>query len=326
MRRTILKLLGGGAIAAVMLAAAAPSQAQTYPDHAIRLISPYEPGGGTDALARAIGAELEVRLGQPVVIDNRPGGGGTIGMAIAATSEPDGYTIVMASPSPIVVAPHLQSDLSYDPLVDLAPITLISVVPSILAVHPSVPVTTVQELIDYAKAHPGELTFGSSGPGGSGHLAGEMFKMMAGVDMLHIPYTGTGPATQALIAGEVDVLFGNMISLLPQVEAGTVRAIALSTPERSPLVPDLPTVSETVPGYAAGPWYGLLAPGGTPPDIIAKLNAEVVAILKSPEMSQRLSSEGAEPSGNTPEEFAAFLREETDRWGKVVAEAGITAD
>jgi tripartite-type tricarboxylate transporter receptor subunit TctC len=224
------------------------------------------------------------------------------------------------------VAPHLQSDLSYDPLVDLAPITLISVVPSILAVHPSVPVTTVQELIDYAKAHPGELTFGSSGPGGSGHLAGEMFKTMAGVDMLHIPYTGTGPATQALIAGEVDVLFGNMISLLPQVEAGTVRAIALSTPERSPLVPDLPTVSETVPGYAAGPWYGLLAPGGTPPDIIAKLNAEVVAILKSPEMSQRLSSEGAEPSGNTPEEFAAFLREETDRWGKVVAEAGITAD
>lgn len=326
MTRTILKLLGGGAVAAMMLAAATPSQAQTYPDHAIRLISPYEPGGGTDALARSIGAELEVRLGQPVVIDNRPGGGGTIGMAIAADAEPDGYTIVMASPSPIVVAPHLQSDLSYDPLVDLAPITLISVVPSILAVHPSVPVTTVQELIDYAKAHPGELTFGSSGPGGSGHLAGEMFKTMAGVDMLHIPYTGTGPATQALIAGEIDVLFGNMISLLPQVEAGTVRAIALSTPERSPLVPDLPTVSETVPGYAAGPWYGLLAPGGTPPDIIAKLNAEVAAILQSPEISQRLTSEGAEPSGNSPEAFAAFLKEESDRWGKVVREAGITVD
>jgi tripartite-type tricarboxylate transporter receptor subunit TctC len=265
-------------------------------------------------------------VGQPVVVENRPGGGGVIGTEIVAKSPPDGYTIMLASPSPIVVAPHLHRKLAYNPLKDLAPITLISVVPSLLVVHPSLPPKSVRELIAFAKARRGELTFSSSGNGGSGHLAGEMLKMMAGVDMLHVPYKGTGPATIAVLSGEVSLSFGNIMSTLPYVKSGRLRALAVSTPKRSPVVPDVPAVSETLPGYSAGPWYGVLAPAGTPPEIVARLNQEVVKILRSPEVKQTLSSEGADPVGSTPAEFAAVLQTETERWGKVVRQAGMKID
>lgn len=315
-------------VTAVVLDFAAPGAgvAQTYPAKPIRLISPYAPGGGTDILARLIGQKLAENFGQPVIVENRPGAGGIIGTEIVAKSPADGYTIMLASPSPIVVAPHLHKKLAYNPLKDLAPITLISVVPAVLVVHPSLPAKSVRELIALASSKPGRLTFSSSGNGGTGHLAGEMLKMMSGVDMVHVPYKGTGPATTAVLSGEVSLSFGNIISLLPHVKANRLRAVAVTTPKRSPVLPDIPALAETLAGYSAGPWYGVLAPTGTPQDIIAKLNQEIVKILRSPEVKQNLSSEGADPVGSTPGEFAAHLKAETERWGKVVRQARMKID
>ena len=310
---------------ASLLAAPVTAAAQTYPSKPIRLVSPYAPGGGTDILARLIGQKLSENLGQSVIVDNRPGGGGVIGTELVAKSPPDGYTIMLASPSPIVVAPHLHRKLAYKPLQDLAPITLISVVPALLIAHPSLPAKSVKELVALARSRPGQLTFSSSGNGGTGHLAGEMLKMMTGVDMIHVPYRGTGPATIAVLSGEVSLSFGNIIATLPYVKGGRLRALAVTTPERSPVLPDVPAVAETLPGYSAGPWYGVLAPAGTPPEIVARLNQEIVKILRSPEVKQNLSSEGADPVGSTPAEFAALLRAETERWGKVVKAAGVKA-
>lgn len=311
---------------AVAFAAPDVTFAQNYPAKPIRFISPYAPGGGTDILARLIGQKLAENLGQPVVVDNRPGGGGIIGTEIVAKSAPDGYTVMLASPSPIVVAPHLHKKLGYDPLKDLAPITLITVVPAVMAVHPSLPVKSVKELIALAKSKPGAFTFSSSGNGGTGHLAGEMLKMMAGVDMLHVPYKGTGPATTAVVGGEVSLTFGNIISLLPHVKANRLRALAVTTPKRAPVLPEVPAVAETLPGYSAGPWYGVLAPGGTPQNVVAKLNQEIVKILRSPEVKQNLAADGADPVGSTPADFAKHLKAETERWGKVVREARMKVD
>lgn len=300
--------------------------AQAYPAKAIRLVSPYAPGGGTDILARLIGQKLSENVGQAVIVENRPGAGGVIGTEFVTKAAPDGYTIMLASPSPIVVAPHLHKKLAYSPLKDLAPITLISVVPAVLIVHPSLPVKSVKELITLAKAQPDQLTFSSSGNGGSGHLAGEMLKMMSGVQMVHVPYKGTGPATVAVLSGEVSVSFGNIMSTLPYVKGGRLRALAVTTPKRSPVLPDVPAVAETLPGYSAGPWYGVLAPAGTPPEILARLNQEIVKILRSPQVKQTLSNEGADPVGSTPTEFATLLIAETERWGKVVRQARMNID
>jgi len=220
----------------------------------------------------------------------------------------------------------LHKKLAYSPLKDLAPITLISVVPAVLIVHPSLPVKSVKELITLAKARPDQLTFSSSGNGGSGHLAGEMLKMMSGVQMVHVPYKGTGPATVAVLSGEVSVSFGNIMSTLPYVKGGRLRALAVTTPKRSPVLPDVPAVAETLPGYSAGPWYGVLAPAGTPPEILARLNQEIVKILRSPQVKQTLSNEGADPVGSTPTEFATLLIAETERWGKVVRQARMNID
>jgi tripartite-type tricarboxylate transporter receptor subunit TctC len=313
-------------VALAAIACASSGAAQNYPSKPIRFVSPYAPGGGTDILARLIGQKLSERFGQPVVIDNRPGAGGIVGADIVAKSPADGYTLMLASPSPIVVAPHLHKQLPYNPLKDLAPITLISIVPAVLAVHPGVPAKSVKELVALAKSKPGQLTFSSSGNGGTGHLAGEMLKMMSGVDMVHVPYKGTGPATTAVISGEVSITFGNMISLLPHVKSGKVRALAVTTTRRSPVLPDLPTVAEMLPDYSAGPWYGVLAPAGTPPAIITKLNQEIVKILRSPEVSQNLSSEGADPIGNSPAEFGVHIKAEMQRWGKVVKQARLRID
>lgn len=295
--------------------------AQVYPTKSLRMVSPYPPGGGTDTLARLIGQKLSEALGQPVVVENRPGAGGVIGTEIVARSAPDGYTIMLASPSPIVVAPHLHKKLPYQPLKDLAPITMIAVVPAVLVVHPSLPAKSVKNVVSLAKSRPGQLTFSSSGNGGTGHLAGEMLKMMTGVDMVHVPYKGTGPAIIAVISGEVSMSFGNIISTLPHARSGRLLAVAVTTPKRSPVLPEVPAIAETLPGYSAGPWYGVLAPAGIPSAILTRLNREIVSILRSSEVSQNLSNEGADPVGNTPLEFAAHLKAETERWGKVVRQA-----
>jgi len=297
--------------------------AQSYPSRVIRLVSPYAPGGGTDLLARTIGQKLAEVLGYSVVVDNRPGAGGIIGTEFVAKAPPDGYTIMLASPSPIVVAPHLVKNLPYDPFKDLAPITLIAIVPAIMAVHPSLPARTVKEFIQLAKSRAGELTYSSSGNGGTGHLAGALFALKTGTKMIHVPYKGTGPATTALIAGEVSLSFGETIALLPHVKSGRLRALAVTSLKRSSILPELPALAETIPGYTAGPWYGLLAPVKTPSEIIARLNREVVNILRMPDVKAGLTSVGAEPVGNTPNEFALVLKEETERWGRVIRDASI---
>jgi tripartite-type tricarboxylate transporter receptor subunit TctC len=300
--------------------------AQQYPSKAIRFVVPYVPGGGTDTVARLTGQKLSEALGQAVVIDNRPGAGGVIGGEIVAKSPPDGYTIMLASSSPITVAPHIQKRMPYDPLKDFTPVTLIAIVPALLAVHPALPVKSVKDLIALAKVKPGALTFSSSGNGGTGHVSGEMFKMLAGVDMLHVPYKGTAPATTAVVSGEVSLTFGNMISLLPQVKMGKLRALAVTTAKRSPVLPNIPTVAETLPGYLSGPWYGVLAPAGLPPAILSRLNQELVKVVHSREVSDSLRSEGAEPIGSSPAEFAAHIKSELERMGKVVRQSKMKVD
>jgi tripartite-type tricarboxylate transporter receptor subunit TctC len=324
--RDLMRIVMFAVSFALCYAHSTPGGAQGYPVKPLRLVSPYAPGGGTDILARLIGQKLSDALGQSVIVENRPGAGGVIGTEIVARSAPDGYTIMLASPSPIVVAPHLYKKLPYDPLKDLAPITMIAVVPALLVVHPSLPVKSVKDVVALARSRPGQLTFSSSGNGGTGHLAGEMLKMMTGVDMVHVPYKGTGPATTAVLSGEVSMSFGNIISTLPYAKSGRLRAIAVTTLKRSRVLPDIPAIAETFPGYSAGPWYGVLAPAGMPAPILSRLNGEIVKILRSPEITQNLSAEGADPVGNTPAEFAAHLQAETERWGKVVRQTKMKAE
>jgi tripartite-type tricarboxylate transporter receptor subunit TctC len=313
-------------VAAFVCAPLSVAVAQDYPNHSIRFIAPYEPGGGTDILARLIGQRMSIALGQSVIVENRPGAGGVVGAQIVVAAPPDGYTLMLTAPSAIVVQPYLHKHLSYDPLRDLAPITLIAEVPALLVVNPAVPAHSVKELIALAKAEPGKLTFGSSGIGGTAHLAGEMMNEMAGVSMRHIPYKGTGPANTALLGGQVSMSFSDMPSVLRFVQNGQLRALAVSTPQRSSVVPDLPAISEILPGYSAAPWYGIFAPGKTPTAIIDKLNHVIVGILKEPEMKKILVAQGADPIGNTPAQFQAYLKADSARWEKVIREAHITAE
>ena len=300
--------------------------AQTYPNRTIRLVSPYAPGGGTDFFARLIGQKLADALGVSVVTDNRPGAGGVIGADIVAKSPPDGYTLLMSSPSPLVVSPHLLKSMPYDPQKDLAPVVWIAAVPALMVVHPSIPAKTVPEFIKLAKSKPGQLTYSSSGNGGTGHLAGALFDLGGGTTMIHVPYKGTGPATTALLAGEVTLSFGETIALLPHVKSGRLRALAVTTLKRWAVMPELPTVAETLPGYTAGPWYGILAPAKTPPDIIAKLNGAAATILRMPDIQASLANGGAEAKGGSPADLAAQIREESERWGRVIREARIQVE
>jgi tripartite-type tricarboxylate transporter receptor subunit TctC len=320
-----LRWLGAlGALLAVIAHGVTAQEA--YPNRSIKLISPYEPGGGTDVLARLVAQGLGARLGQSVIVENRPGAGGTVGTATIVNSAPDGYTLLLASPSPIVVMPYMLKHLSYDPFKDLAPVTLISDVPALLVVNPSIKVNTVAELIALARAEPGKLTFSSSGNGGTAHLAGEMLKLATGIDMLHVPYKGTGPANTALLKGEVSMSFSDVISTLHYVQAGQLKAIAVTTPQRSEALPNVPSIAETIPGYNAGVWYGILAPAKTPQPIIDKLNHEIVALLHTPEFQAKLKAQGAQVIGDTPAEFAQFLRTDAARWSKVIHDAHMTVD
>ncbi len=310
---------------AVALAAAGAAHAATqdnYPTKPIRLVVPFTPGGSTDILARLVAKQITDVFGQQCIIDNRPGAGGTIGMEIAARSAPDGYTLVMGHIGTIAVNPALYPKLSYDPLKDFQPITLVAMIPNMMSVNPKVPAKTVKEVIALAQAKPGSLNYGSGGNGSAAHLATEYFKLMTKTDLVHIPYKGTAPAVTDLIAGNISLMITGVPPQLGQVKAGRLRPIAVATAKRLPMFPDLPTIGETVKGYEATQWYGILAPAAVPRGHIAKLNAAIVKALHSPEAKQQLSSEAAEPVGNTPEEFGKFIRSEMARWAPVVKQSG----
>ncbi len=327
MRRLSAWTLPFFAALALMLVCTGAS-AQTYPTKTIRLVVPYPAGGPLDIMARAIGQKLTEAWHQPVVVDNRAGAGGNIGADLVAKSPADGYTLLMGAVATHAINPSLYSKMPYDPVKDFAPVALVAQVPNILVVNPAVPAKTVRELIDLARAKPGYLNFASGSTGSTGHLAGELFNTMAGVKMVHIPYKGAAPATADLLAGQVQLMFDNLASALPNVKAGKLRALAVTTLTRSPAMPDLPTIAESgLPGFDLTTWFGLMVPAGTPPEIVAKLNAEVVRALNATDMRERLEKMGAEPpANNTPEHFAAFIRVEAAKYAKVVKESGAKVD
>ncbi len=292
-----------------------------YPNRPVRFLVTYPPGGGNDLIARMIGLKLSERLGQPFLVENRSGAGGTIGTGAAAASAPDGYTIVLVS-TPFAMSQALYANLTWDPVKSLAPITLVGSSPNMLVVHPSVPAKSVAELLQLARAKPGHLNIGSLGSGTTQYLAGEVLKMMGKVDIVQIPYKGSAPAMQDLIAGQVQLMFNAMPSTLPHVKSGRLRALAITARERSPLAPDLPTVAETLPGYEITTWFGILAPAGTPAQIVNKLNHEIVAILQLPEIRTRLADMGVDVSGSTPDAFAAYIRTELVKWADIIKATG----
>jgi tripartite-type tricarboxylate transporter receptor subunit TctC len=314
-------------IAALTITWGAVSHAQPpYPTKPLRIIVPQSAGASTDLTARLIAQKLSVAFGQPVVVDNRPGAGSIIGTDLVAKAAPDGYTLLVVASS-ITLNPSLHKNLPFDPVRDLAPITQLSAFPNLLTVHPAVPVKTVKDLIALAKAKPGSLNYGSSGSATGTHLSAELFKYMTGIDMVHVPYKGGGPAVQALLGGQVQLNFATIVSVLPHVRSGKLRGIAVTTAKRSPGAPDIPTIAESgVPGYDHGPWNGFLAPARTPRAVIARLNEETARILQLPETKAVFTNEGAEPVGNKPEEFGAIIKAETSKWAKVIQAAGIKAD
>jgi tripartite-type tricarboxylate transporter receptor subunit TctC len=320
----LLKLL----MALVLLATAFAVPAQTdpgYPNRPIKWIVPYPPGGTTDILARLMGQWLSQRLGQQVLVENRAGGGNNIGTELAIKAPPDGYTILLVNPANAINA-TLYHNLPFNFLNDMVPIGGIIRVPNVMTVTKNFPAKTVAEFIDYGKKNPGKINMASTGSGTSTHLSGELFKSMTGVDMKHIPYKGAGPATTDLIGGQVDVLFDNMPSIIGHIRGGQVRALAVTSADRSPAMPDLPTVAETVPGYEASAWFGAAAPKGTPPAAIARLNREINAALADPAMKAKLADLGGVPIPGTPEQFWALHRMETEKWAKIVQFSGAKAE
>ena len=301
------------------------SNAQNWPAKPIRYIVPFPPGAFNDTLARTISAELSKTLGQPMVVDNRPGGNSVIGTEAAAKSAPDGYTLFGAA-LPFSAIQSLYKT-SFDVTKDFAPITLAGFSANLMVAHPAFPPNSVKELLEYARRNPGKINYGSSGNGTSVHLAMELFKSMTKTYMLHIPYKGSAPVVTDLIAGQVDVMFDNMPNVIGHVRAGKMKALAVTTAQRSPLAPEIPTLAEAgVPGYEQTAWFGVLAPAGTPRDIIGRLNVEIIKVLNAPDVKERFGKQGVEVRTSTPEQFSTFLRSEVDRWGKVIREAGIKAD
>jgi tripartite-type tricarboxylate transporter receptor subunit TctC len=306
----------------------ATAQAQTaYPNRPIRVVVPFAAGGPTDAATRIVAPRFAEYLGQPIIIENRGGAGGATGTELVAKSTPDGYTLVHGSIGGLAVSPTLNPKLGYNTLRDLAPISQTVNVAYIVTLHPSVPAKSMKDLIALAKARPGKLNYGTGGAGTGPHLAGELLNMMAGISIVHVPYKGTGPALTALLSGEVDITFDNLLIVLPQIKAGRVRPIAATGDTRSKLMPDLPTIAESgLPGFSASGWYGLLAPAATPKDIVARLNTEFTRALRSPDVNERLNSMAAEPAPGTPEQFAVFIRSESDKWAKVVRATNMKAE
>jgi tripartite-type tricarboxylate transporter receptor subunit TctC len=306
-------------------ALAATAGAQQYPDRPIRLIVGFPPGGAADILGRFAAQQLTTALGQQVVVDNRGGAGSLIATETAARANPDGYTMLFSS-IPHVINPHLYSKVTYDAVKDFAPVVQFVAVPLMLASHPAVPARSVKELIAQAKASPGQLNYGSGGSGSSGHLAMELFKSMAGVEFVHIPYKGVGPMMTDLLAGQVRLTISSAVPLSPQVKTGKLNGLAVTGPKRSPSFPELPAIAETVPGYEVVNWFGIFAPAGTPRAIVTRLNKELNAALGSRELRDRLASQGADTVGGTPEEFARTVRSDLAKWAKVVKASGAKVD
>jgi tripartite-type tricarboxylate transporter receptor subunit TctC len=310
-----------------VLAVAAPAQAQSYPDKPIKLVVPFAPAGATDVLARIVGQKLSELEKQPVIVDNRAGAGGNIGSDAVAKAAPDGYTLLMGAVGTHAINVSLYKKMPYDPVKDFVPVVLVATVPNVLVVPASLPVNSVKELIAYGKANPGKLNFGSSGNGTSIHLSGELFKSMTGVDMQHVPYKGSGPATVDLLSGQVQMMFDNLPSAMPNIKSGKLKALAVTSAKRSPSLPDVPTIAEAgVPGYEAPSWFGILVPKGTPPEIVAKLNTDINKILAMPDTKKKFLEQGAEPAGGTPEQFAALINSEIPKWAKVVKASGAQID
>jgi tripartite-type tricarboxylate transporter receptor subunit TctC len=326
---TVVQMIAQGAAAALLAVATGDASAQgatSYPTKPIRYIVGYTPGGTADMLARAVGQKLTEAWGQQVIVENRPGAGTNIGTEIAAKSPPDGHTLFMPTVAN-AINPTLYPKLTYDPVRDFAYIINFAKVPGILTVHPSVPARNAKELIALAKARPGELRHGSTGIGSPHHLAGEIFKTMAGVKMIHVPYKGATPAIADIIAGHIEVYFGAMVSTLPHAKSGRLRALAVTSAKRVEAVPDIATLNEQgLKGFETGSWFGMAVPAATPRDIIAKLHAGAVRAIAAPELRQRMSAEGAEFVGDTPEQFTAFFKSEVAKWGKAVKASGAKVD
>jgi tripartite-type tricarboxylate transporter receptor subunit TctC len=294
-----------------------------YPQRAIKMMVPFPPAGATDVVGRIVALKLSERLGQSVVVENRPGAGGSIGSDLVAKSAPDGYTILMATSSTHSIGPVLQK-LPYDPLKDFAPITHVANVPNVLVVSPKLPVTSVKEFVAYAKAQPGKLNFASSGVGTIVHLNGELFKMLTGVELVHVPYKGTALSIPDVANGNIAMLFDSLASVMPHVKAGNVRPLAVNAPQRSPLLPEIPTLAEAgLPAFDRYTWFGLFAPAGTPPDIVRRLQTEVAAALKSPDLRERFDAVGAEPVGSSSEQFVERIKSDSVRWAEVIRKAEV---
>ncbi len=315
------------ALGALFACIAMVVSAQSYPNRTIRLVVPFPAAGTTDILARAAAQKLTEAFGQSVIVDNRPGAAGNIGSDLVAKSAPDGYTLLMGTVGTHAINPSLYSKMPYDHVKDFVPVVLVAGVPNVLVVNPALPVNSVADLIKLAKDKPGQINFASSGSGTSIHLSGELFKTMAGVDITHIPYKGSSPALTDLIGGQVQIMFDNLPSALPQIKAGKLRAIAVTSSKRAPVLPDVPTISESgVPGFEASSWFGMLAPAGTPAPIVARINAEVNKWLQSAEAREKLLSQGAEAAGGSPQQFANHIRAESEKWAKVVKASGAKVD
>ncbi|HXS53144.1 MAG TPA: tripartite tricarboxylate transporter substrate binding protein [Usitatibacter sp.] len=316
-----------GLAAALLLALAPLAQAEPYPSKPIHFIVPYPPGGPLDTVARLLARKVSEGVNQPVIVENKPGAGGNIGAEYVAKSAPDGYTILMGAVATHAINPTLYSHIPYDPVKDFAPVTELAWTPNVLVVNPSLPVSNVQQFIAYAKAHPGQLDFGSGSTGSAGHLAGELFNSMAGVQMVHVPYKGAAPAMQDLIAGRVQLMFDNLASSLGHIRAGSVKALAVTTAKRSSMAPQLPTIAESgLPGFDISTWFGVFAPGGTPQPVVQQLHDEFVKALDAPDVRATMKKLGAEPVGNTPQEFAAYIHSEAQKYARVIRASGAKVD
>lgn len=328
-RRRMFARVGAVTVALVTLAlspAQGQESAEQYPSRPISIIVPFSAGGTTDILARLIGQQLGKKYNQSVVIENRAGAGGNIGTAAVARAPADGYTLVMGTIGTHAINPSLYKVMPYDSVKDFVPLTRVAMVPNLLVVNKDAPYSSVAELIAYGRANPGKLSFGSSGHGSTLHLSGEMFKLMTGINMTHVPYKGSSPAIADLISGQISMIFDNMPSAYPQVQSGRLKALGVTSAARDPLLPNTPAVAETVPGFDVLSWFGLWAPAATPPQIVSKLNREIVAIINSPEVQEKIRAQGAVPHPETSAQFAAFIQSEKDKWAKVVSKAGVSID
>lgn len=310
-------------LVALLLACFASIAAAQYPNRPIKLVVPFPPAGATDVVGRLIAGKLSERLGQSVVVDNKPGAGGTIGSDLVAKSAPDGYTLLIATSSTHSIGPTLQK-LAYDPIRDFAPITHVANVPNVLVVSPTLPVSTVQELVALAKAKPGQLNFASSGVGTIVHLNAELFKMISGTDIVHVPYKGTALSIPDVASGNIAMLFDSLASVMPHIRSGKVRPIAVNAAKRQALLPDVPTLAEAgMPQFDRYTWFGMFAPAGTPPEVVTRLQREVAATLQAPDLLERFASIGAEPVGSTPAEFVERIRSDAKRWAEVIRAANV---